>query len=66
MQVHHPQSNEPIVEMDIDGPLSLSNILFREEHDTNSNLLPSLEEPPQSTSPLDIVDIATTPSPPGA
>ena len=35
------QSNEPIAEMDIDGPLSLSNILFREEQDNSMKLLPS-------------------------
>ena len=40
------QSNGPIAEMDIDGPLSLSNMLFREEQDNNMNLLPNSEEHP--------------------
>lgn len=60
------QSNEPVVERDIDGPLSLSNILFREEQDNKFNLVPSLEDPPRSTSISDIDNIATNPSPPGA
>ena len=57
------QSNETIVEIDIDGPLSRSNILFREEQDNNSKLLPSSEEHPHSTSLPDVDNVTTTPSP---